>query len=154
MFNCGLISLYIPLCFLLISRPISLSRLEEPSLHSTMFSINQIIENQKKIMRMSLHSTMFSINQSTPAHSRELQSPLHSTMFSINRSRRRSRRFRMLLYIPLCFLLIRDVHAWRQRWDDPLHSTMFSINRLSRRRSSKWLYALHSTMFSINPALK
>ena len=76
-------TLYIPLCFLLISSrrprlPIS------GTLHSTMFPINRFPQNSKGSWIRALHSTMFPINL-------------------LNRESIPRKYF---LYIPLCFLLI------------------------------------------------
>ena len=99
--------LYIPLCFLLILLPDPLFRLPHP--------------------------------------------PLHSTMFSINPQRRSQVNIVCLLYIPLCFLLIKAGNEKKQPQCWSLHSTMFSINRNIRRGRSRNTVTLHSTMFSINP---
>ena len=98
--------LYIPLCFLLILLPDPLFRLPHP--------------------------------------------PLHSTMFSINPQRRSQVNIVCLLYIPLCFLLIKAGNEKKQPQCWSLHSTMFSINRNIRRGRSRNTVTLHSTMFSIN----
>ena len=75
--------LYIPLCFLLILHSGGLV-LNHISLHSTMFSINQPGNKIHLTGGNPLHSTMFSINLKLRGLKLSLKGPLHSTMFSIN----------------------------------------------------------------------
>ena len=79
-------------------------------------------------IRKSLHSTMFSINQScTPLSCGSVPS-LHSTMFPINPITISQTGKQLLLYIPLCFLLIPYCPHGFRLYFLSLHSTMFPIN--------------------------
>ena len=101
-----------------------------------------------------LHSTMFSINRFRASGREREVVNLHSTMFSINRARRhRSRGQHRLIYIPLCFLLIKVISSgyWcKLLIYIPLCFLLidYSTDRLQTDGRN-----LHSTMFSINPLL-
>ena len=125
-------TLYIPLCFLLI--------------------LYICIAFGKSVY--ALHSTMFSINLEQNEKNPDVDCTLHSTMFSINLSQRGHIVSEETLYIPLCFLLIYFYINFTTHGALSLHSTMFSINHFQGVSIIQSWYTLHSTMFSINPALK
>ena len=71
-------------------------------------------------------------------------------MFSINHKPTKRGDGIVMLYIPLCFLLIKHCRKDLPTPHQSLHSTMFSINRSSLVTADGSMLALHSTMFSIN----
>ena len=97
----------IPLWYLLIGSQIRKRLAQLHNLHSTMVSINPIVNHVIALFEMHLHSTMVSINPD--------MLDIFSQLFSI--------------YIPLWYLLI-ALRTQRKRGMYHLHSTMVSINRL------------------------
>ena len=120
--------LYIPLCFLLIREPCWIMRRHSGLYIPLCFLlIYQRLNCKTGVTAFTFHYVFYESDldriESNTAKT------LHSTMFSINLSCMRSFTGFCVLYIPLCFLLIRIPERTRQRHWAPLHSTMFSINQ-------------------------
>ena len=94
---------------------------------------------------------MFPINLSEPCRIWAVQVPLHSTMFPINPIFISNPNKTIILYIPLCFLLIKKAIKHATLPYQLYIPLCFLLIGLDRENVVNNILTLHSTMFPINP---